>query len=345
MISERILNIFKQREDAISGYKSYVVFINDIQNNLNDACDQESVLIETTELRVPTDKVNQLLQAYSSKKRILELVSSIDVNKDGLYYGKLNAFIDSDDSEEEEVPPEVLSRDVSILKTTLQKEIYIEFLNPFVEQPIIHITIDKKYKSLYRDYSTEFIKDSNDKNFVGVNITFKSLKLKQSYPMIGVIIIGDNRENFYEEEDGEYKVITFLVHEEDSENDIEETDNTEETNNTEEDACVSEINDIINKMIYNADIYFIEQEENLKTNRCGKVINLIENDAENTYHLRVEKEGYETKYVEYNTEEDVINIELTKNNPTPDNEEPELEPEPEPEPEPEEEENNDSNQG
>ena len=50
--------------------------------------------------------------------------------------------------------------------------------------------------------------------------------------------------------------------------------------------------------------------------------------------MRVEKEGYETKYVEYNTEEDVINIELTKNNPTPDNEEPELEPEPEPEPEP-----------
>ena len=64
MISDKILNIFKPREDAISEYKSYVILIDDMKNNLNDACDQESMLIETTELRVPKDKVRELLQAY-----------------------------------------------------------------------------------------------------------------------------------------------------------------------------------------------------------------------------------------------------------------------------------------
>lgn len=313
MISDKILNIFKSREDAISKQKSYVILIDDMKNNLNDACDQESILIETTELRIPQDRMCKLLQAYSSKKRILEIVSSINVDRDGLYYGKLNAFIDSGNShsydlQEEEPSPEILSREISILKTTLQNEIHIDFNSSFIDQPIVHITIDKKYENLYRDYSTDFIRDGN-KDYLGVNITFKSLKLRESYPPIGIIIIGDIKEDFYEEDDEnfDYKTMTFFVAEDSLENINEEEE-------TEEDICTKKIDDVINQMIFDANIEFVEQGENLKTNRCGKVINLIEKSNE-PYHIIVTKEGYETQTVEYNTSDNnIITIKLQKTN-------------------------------
>ena len=328
MISDKILNIFKSREDAISEYKSYVILIDDIKNNLNDACDQESMLIETTELRVPKDKVVELLQAYSSKKRTLEIVSSINVDRDGLYYGKLDGFIDSNNSQdEEELPPEILSRDISILKATLRNEISIEFTSPFIEQPIVHVTIDKKYENLYRDYSIEFIIDESNNTFIGANIIFKSLKLRDSYPPIGIIVIGDVKEDFYAENS---KVMTFLVVEDETEETEELTTAEATEDETEEDICTTVLDDVINKMIHNANVEFVEQEENLKTNRCGKVVNRIEKNSEITYHVIVTKEGYETKTVEYSTlNDDTIIIKLKKINSESENENPETPVDPE----------------
>ena len=55
--------------------------------------------------------------------------------------------------------------------------------------PAITVNIDKENESLYRDFSTKYIK-SNEK-YIGANITFNYLKSKRVYPTINILIIGD----------------------------------------------------------------------------------------------------------------------------------------------------------
>lgn len=286
MISEKILNLFKTREDGISGTKEYVILITDMKNS-SKSCDQESLIIETEELRIPKENIEKLRDTYNKKTRELEIISGINVNSDGMYYGKLMAFINNTDEEDYETN-ELLSHDISIVKATLANEINIEFENSFEEEPIIHITIDKQYESLYRDWSTEFIKDEN-KKISGVKLVFKSLKTRQAYPNIGVIIIGEKNEDYYDEFQNTIKM-TFTVLEE-----------------------LTEENQDQLREIKGANIEFVEQNENLKTNYCGQAINFIEKPEENEeYSIIVTKEGYNSFVTTYDCTEANIIIELQK---------------------------------
>lgn len=94
------------------------------------------------------------------------------------------------------------SHKIELLQTTLSKKIDIEFNEAYDSEPAIVVTINKKYETLYRSYSTDFIKNDGGK-YIGVTIIFNSLKTKQTYPDIKITIIGDIKETITEEESAE----------------------------------------------------------------------------------------------------------------------------------------------
>ena len=122
MISQRILNMFKSRDDDRTGIKNYITIITDMSNNESETCEQESVTITTKEFYIPENFLQNLEEVHKTAERKLEIVSSIDVDKNQNYYGKLTGFITSTDYEESPNKNEVASHEISITKTILTQE-------------------------------------------------------------------------------------------------------------------------------------------------------------------------------------------------------------------------------
>ena len=93
MISQRILNMFKSKDDDKEGIKNYITIITDMSNNENETCEQESVIITTKEFYIPESFLTNLESIHKTAERKLEIISSIDVDEDQNYYGKLTGFI------------------------------------------------------------------------------------------------------------------------------------------------------------------------------------------------------------------------------------------------------------
>ena len=127
--------------------------------------------------------------SYDNKIRTLDLYTDLDIDENNLISGKLNGFIYNQKEYEEDFPENTSDYQIEMIRTYLQKEITISFENEYEEKPGIIVNIDKKYESLYRTFSLEYLK-TNDV-FKGVKITFNSLKFKTVYPAINIIIIGD----------------------------------------------------------------------------------------------------------------------------------------------------------
>lgn len=199
MISNRLLNEFKSNRDS-------TVIITDISCS-NDSCGQEVLSISTKKILTPFECI---IKNYDTSNKTLEVEGQLELNDNKEYYTNLIGFISNE--EYNEIDESTLTEDqvlnntyrspsshsIEEIKTPLSKEIEINFSKEYNKQPHVVITIDKQYEDLYRSYSTEFIKNNLDTEYIGVKITFNNLKSKNSYPEIGICIIGDPIESYYD---------------------------------------------------------------------------------------------------------------------------------------------------
>ena len=137
-------------------------------------------------------EINKIPRLRSASQfREVTITSDVILDDNGLIETKFNGIITKKDSptntQQLENPS---SHYVEMIKTSLRKEINITFERSYVEMPAITVNIDKENETLYRDFSTKYIKDSSN-NYVGVTITFNYLKSKRIYPTINILIIGD----------------------------------------------------------------------------------------------------------------------------------------------------------
>ena len=172
--------------------------IQDILLHLNPFDNNDTVTITSVE-EIKEDGCHQdglrinFEHSRDNKQRSMELYTDLDIDTDNLITSKLNGYIynkvSSDIEEEQEN-----EHQIEILRTYLQKELIINFENEYKERPFVIVNIDKKFESLYRTYSLEYLSSDNNLSYYGVKITFNSLKLKTVYPGINIIIIGDRNE-------------------------------------------------------------------------------------------------------------------------------------------------------
>lgn len=87
---------------------------------------------------------------------------------------------------------DISSHYIEMIQIPLSKRIEIDFTQPYTDIPSIIVNIDKEYELLYRSYSCEYIKNSDDK-YIGVSIIFNNLKTRSNYPDIKITIIGDSK--------------------------------------------------------------------------------------------------------------------------------------------------------
>lgn len=135
----------------------------------------------------------------------LTVFSNVILDDNDLYYGQLNGYISKEKVNELESNKSKTesSHYIEVVDTVLQKTIDITFNRPYKQQPKIYITIDEKFEYLYRDYTISPIdngKDNDLKEYLGVQITFNNLKNTNTYPPIGVVIIGDEKTEEYDDE-------------------------------------------------------------------------------------------------------------------------------------------------
>lgn len=143
------------------------------------------------------DGLKFTFQHSDEKERILELYTDLDIDENNLISGKLNGYTYVNKITQEEFEEDsFLDRNIEILRTYLQKEITIYFDKDkeYTEKPFVVVNIEKKYESLYRTYSVEYLSSNNNQTYYGVKIIFNSLKFKTVYPGINIIIIGDKKE-------------------------------------------------------------------------------------------------------------------------------------------------------
>ena len=86
----------------------------------------------------------------------------------------------------------ISSHYIEMIQIPLSKKIELDFTQPYTDIPSVIVNIDKEYELLYRSYSCEYIKNSDDK-YVGVSIIFNNLKTRNNYPDIKITIIGDSK--------------------------------------------------------------------------------------------------------------------------------------------------------
>ena len=199
MINNRLLNEFKSDENS-------TVIIENISCE-PDSCGQELLTISTKKILKPYEEV---IKRYDQINKVLEVEGQLDLNSDQNYYTKLVGFIcdkgtssfNGDDLTEKDVLNDKYSSPTSHyieeIKTGLSNEIEIAFNRAYKYQPHVIITIDKDYEELYRSYSTLFIKNSLGTHYTGVKIIFNNLKTRNSYPKIGICVIGDAIESYYD---------------------------------------------------------------------------------------------------------------------------------------------------
>ena len=140
------------------------------------------------EIYAEINKIPRLRSA--SQFREVTITSDVVLDDNGLMETKFNGIITKKEAptntQQLENPS---SHYVELIRTNLRKEINIDFEKEYIDMPAITVNIDKENESLYRDFSTKYIK-SNEK-YIGANITFNYLKSKRVYPTINILIIGD----------------------------------------------------------------------------------------------------------------------------------------------------------
>lgn len=169
---------------------------------LNPYDEYDSVIIhETTEINEDNcnqDGIKFCIEHTSEpeKTRDIKLYPEIEIDKENLIYGKLNGFVSNSKGVVEEKNYSGYS--IEMIRTYLKSEITVYFDKTkdefnqlgYKEQPGVIVNIEKKFESLYSTYSTEYIKNEVGR-YIGVKITFNSLKYKTNYPVISIIIVGD----------------------------------------------------------------------------------------------------------------------------------------------------------
>ena len=137
----------------------------------------------------------------------LTVFSNVILDDNDLYYGQLNGYISKEKINELESNKSKTesSHYIEVVDTVLQKTIDITFNRAYKQLPKIYITIDEKFEYLYRNYSISPV-NNEEGEYIGVQITFNNLKNTNTYPPIGVVIIGDEKTEEYDDE-GDIKPI------------------------------------------------------------------------------------------------------------------------------------------
>ena len=187
MIDSKILNLLKSRNEN----PGYCILITDYENT--EDCNQEKLVIKLHQVNKTLSEIEDVPGARVLEKELI-IESNMDYDVDNqairtrlIGYSNYNGAI----TPTEESEDDIMSNYVEMVDTILQDEINIEFNRPYVNMPAIIPTIDKKYKSYYKNYDTEFIIDEETNQYTGVTITFNKLKRKKIYPTINFTIIGD----------------------------------------------------------------------------------------------------------------------------------------------------------
>lgn len=187
MIDSKILNHLKSRNQN----PGYSILITDYENT--EDCNQEKIIIKLHQVNKTLSEIEDVPGARVLEKELI-IESNMDYDVDNqairtrlIGYSNYNGAIQPTEESEDDI----MSNYVEMVDTILQDEINIEFNRPYVNMPAIIPTIDKKYKSYYKNYDTEFIIDEETNQYTGVTITFNKLKRKKIYPTINLTIIGD----------------------------------------------------------------------------------------------------------------------------------------------------------
>lgn len=195
MINENLLKSLEPNDDPV-----YFLAIKKIEPFTE--CNQDT-------LKITLHQINKNLNTIEASdpnitEKTLTISSNLDIDNEGLYKTKLVGYESYSKKliENNEELNGLSSHKIELLQTTLSKKIDIEFNEAYDSEPAIVVTINKKYETLYRSYSTDFIKNDGGK-YIGVTIIFNSLKTKQTYPDIKITIIGDIKETITEEENTE----------------------------------------------------------------------------------------------------------------------------------------------
>lgn len=109
----------------------------------------------------------------------------ITVNCSGIHQGthKLNIKYD--------IHEDITNQNIEVVVAPIAKKIEIGFNTPHIKIPAVILTVDQKDTNLYSTYETEFVIDEETNKYTGVNINFKNLRRKASYPNVNICILGE----------------------------------------------------------------------------------------------------------------------------------------------------------
>ena len=286
MIDERILNEFREHNTD----PHYIVLITDMKNG-EPVCNEESVIISTKQIFLSLEEYLQNPDdtTYKTVERDLTLYSNISLDDNDLYVGELNGYI-SKENVKYAVPTSNTQspRWIEVVDTTLQKVVDITYNQKYKEQPKIFVNIDNEYEKLYRHISYNPIQNEKGE-YIGTQVIFNNLKTKDSYPKIGIVIIGDEKTEKYDEEGNKepiYHNLTVNLY-------YEEID--EETGKP--------------IQIPVEDTSILINDEEFTSNECGTITASLE---EGEYEITVKESGYRYVPETVNLNSDkIIGLKLT----------------------------------
>ena len=290
MINERILNEFREHNTD----PRYIVLITDMQNG-EPICNEESLIISTKQIYTSLEEYLQNPDdtIYKTIKRDLTIYSNIGLNDNNLYIGELNGYISKENVKElQRTSSTESSHWIEIVDTVLQKTIDITFNRAYKQQPKIYITIDEKFEYLYRNYTISPIDNGEEgdlKEYLGVKITFNNLKNTNTYPPVGVVIIGDEKTEEYDDE-GNIKPSYYNL-----------------TVNLYREEIDKETGRLIQIPMENTSILINDEE--FVSNNCGTITASFE---EGEYEITVKESGYRyTPEIVNLSSDEVIGLKLT----------------------------------
>lgn len=169
------------------------------------------IRITENKIKIKTkDEINSIELNIDNETYTGEIENNVFIaNINGIQSGSHKLTINYD------VDDELISKNIEIAITNIDKEIEINFAKEYSQIPCVYITIDENYRNLYSNYTTNFKKkylytNSNEETetyigyspldefgnnytvagYNGVKINFQNLKRKALYPEINITIIG-----------------------------------------------------------------------------------------------------------------------------------------------------------
>lgn len=194
-------NIAREFQSRTNGDSQYLMIVTNVE--VPDAsCNQESVIFHM--LQIPytvsgnTITFNKNSLYENNKVKTLTITPELKQDNNDLFYSGLIGFAgQTQETVEEQQSP--LSHAIEITDTYLEKEITVMFQgikigqnyqNYYNNKPSIIVNIDDEYRSLFKEYTLEWITNINNQ-YEGVIIHFNNLKSRHHYPIINIIVIGD----------------------------------------------------------------------------------------------------------------------------------------------------------